>query len=179
MWLNSDSILQHISFCFFLWVLRPLLDMPCLCCSYGSKGHGENVPPDSWLVYDVELVKVHWLICFIACGAVWSLKFILLWKCRFLSKYKNIRVSKQIAGVLFSVHSFWDEISQLSCCISLIVIAAVSWPILYKVHLTSWPIDKRLLGHGLQKKQRLDIDAAKSKKNCNISTFFYSAVIWL
>ncbi|XP_050240679.1 peptidyl-prolyl cis-trans isomerase FKBP43-like isoform X2 [Quercus robur] len=26
---------------------------------YGSKGHGENVPPDSWLVYDVELVKVH------------------------------------------------------------------------------------------------------------------------
>nr|POF08413.1 peptidyl-prolyl cis-trans isomerase fkbp53 [Quercus suber] len=24
---------------------------------YGSKGHGENVPPDSWLVYDVELVK--------------------------------------------------------------------------------------------------------------------------
>ncbi|KAK7831614.1 peptidyl-prolyl cis-trans isomerase fkbp43 [Quercus suber] len=26
---------------------------------YGSKGHGENVPPDSWLVYDVELIKVH------------------------------------------------------------------------------------------------------------------------
>ncbi|PON35860.1 hypothetical protein TorRG33x02_350540, partial [Trema orientale] len=25
----------------------------------GSGGHGENVPPNSWLVYEVELVKVH------------------------------------------------------------------------------------------------------------------------
>ena len=50
-----------------------LAEVSCLCCRYGSKGHGENVPPDSWLVYDVELVKVHWLTCFIACGAVWSL----------------------------------------------------------------------------------------------------------
>ncbi|GMY09366.1 peptidyl-prolyl cis-trans isomerase FKBP43-like isoform X2 [Fagus crenata] len=26
---------------------------------FGSEGHGENIPPDSWLVYDVELVKVY------------------------------------------------------------------------------------------------------------------------
>ncbi|XP_022151769.1 peptidyl-prolyl cis-trans isomerase FKBP43 isoform X2 [Momordica charantia] len=26
---------------------------------YGNEGDGENIPPDSWLVYDVELVRVH------------------------------------------------------------------------------------------------------------------------
>ncbi|XP_038877330.1 peptidyl-prolyl cis-trans isomerase FKBP43-like isoform X2 [Benincasa hispida] len=26
---------------------------------YGNEGDGGNIPPDSWLVYDVELVKVH------------------------------------------------------------------------------------------------------------------------
>ncbi|XP_075634298.1 peptidyl-prolyl cis-trans isomerase FKBP43-like isoform X3 [Castanea sativa] len=36
---------------------RRLIIPPSL--GYGSKGHGENIPPDSWLVYDVELVKVH------------------------------------------------------------------------------------------------------------------------
>ncbi|KAJ7949696.1 Peptidylprolyl isomerase [Quillaja saponaria] len=25
---------------------------------FGSEGHAENIPPNSWLVYDVELVKV-------------------------------------------------------------------------------------------------------------------------
>lgn len=28
-------------------------------CSYGSTGDGKDIPPESWLVYDVELVKVH------------------------------------------------------------------------------------------------------------------------
>ncbi|KAL4610060.1 hypothetical protein ACB092_08G024900 [Castanea dentata] len=36
---------------------RRLIIPPSL--GYGSKGHGENIPPDSWLVYDVELVRVH------------------------------------------------------------------------------------------------------------------------
>ncbi|KAK9910743.1 hypothetical protein M0R45_034692 [Rubus argutus] len=27
--------------------------------AYGSKGDGKDIPPESWLVYDVELVKVH------------------------------------------------------------------------------------------------------------------------
>lgn len=29
---------------------------------FGSEGHGEKIPPNSWLVYDFELAKVHWLI---------------------------------------------------------------------------------------------------------------------
>lgn len=55
-------------FCFFVWVFSAMLNMLCLCCSFGSTGRGENVPPDSWLVYDIELVKVYWLIRLIACG---------------------------------------------------------------------------------------------------------------
>lgn len=29
-------------------------------CSVGFKGTAENVPPNSWLVYDVEMTSIHW-----------------------------------------------------------------------------------------------------------------------
>lgn len=37
-----------------------------ILCSYGDRGAGGKIPPNSWLVFDVELVNARWL--FVLCA---------------------------------------------------------------------------------------------------------------
>ncbi|XP_073271600.1 peptidyl-prolyl cis-trans isomerase FKBP53-like [Primulina huaijiensis] len=39
-------------------IIPPSMGLLYLPCSFGSNGVGENVPPNSWLLYDIELVNV-------------------------------------------------------------------------------------------------------------------------
>lgn len=40
--------------------------------SYGTEGAGGKIPPNSWLVFDVELIDVRWLDCLCVPHQFWS-----------------------------------------------------------------------------------------------------------
>lgn len=42
----------------YLVSLQPLTSA---CIRSKSDGHSDKIPPNSWLIYDIELVKVHWV----------------------------------------------------------------------------------------------------------------------
>lgn len=42
-----------------VFLLRLVLYLVVPLCSYGARGAGPAIPPNSWLVFDVELVDVN------------------------------------------------------------------------------------------------------------------------